>query len=103
MVKLIKNPMLSEVNRDKRINFAKNFSQNPPEFWNQVIWSDKTTVRSNPNSKEIFIKVHNSVKRKNLPFNTKSQNQGMFWGCSPEQIVDGTLNADNYKRRSFIT
>ena len=84
MVKLIKKPMLSEVNRNKRINFARKILENPPEFWNQVIWSDETTVRSNPNSKEIFIKVHNCVKRKNLPFNTKSQNQGigvMFWGC----------------------
>ena len=107
MVKLIKKPMLSEVNRNKRINFAKNFLENPPEFWNQVIWSDETTVRSNPNSKEIFIKVHNSVKRKNLPFNTKSQNQGigvMFWGCFSQQglsksvVIDGTLNAETYKK-----
>ena len=107
MVKLIKKPILSEINRNKRIIFAKKYLENPPEFWTRVIWSDETVVRSNPNSKEIFVKVHNSVKRKNLPFNTKSQNQGiavMFWGCFSQQglsklvVVDGTLNAENYKK-----
>jgi len=107
MVKLIKKPMLSEINKNKRINFAKKYLENPPEFWNRVIWSDETTVRSNPNSKEIFFKVHHSVKRKNLPFNMKSQSQGisvMFWGCFSQQglsklvVVDGALRADNYKK-----
>ena len=99
--------MLSEINKNKRINFAKNYFENPPEFWNRVIWSDEMTVRSNPNSKEIFLKVHNSVKRKNLPFNTKTQSQGisvMFWGCFSQQglsklvVVDGTLRSDNYNK-----
>ena len=51
--------------------------EKPAEFWESVIWSDETTVRSNPNSRDIFVKVHNTVKRNNLPSNTKSQNQGL--------------------------
>ena len=106
MVKLIKNPLLSDINWQKRIIFAEKMLENPAEFWERVIWSDETTVRSNPNSKEVFFKVHNSVKRENLPFNTKSQSQGisvMFWGCFSKQglgplvVIDGTLNAENYK------
>ena len=90
--------MLSEINKNKRINFAKKYFENPPEFRNRVIWSEETTVRSNPNSKEIFVKVHNSVKRKNLPFNTKTQSQGisvMFWGCFSQQGLSKLVDSGN--------
>lgn len=106
MVKLIKKPLLSEINKQKRLQFARNNIDKPPEFWERVIWSDETVVRSNPNSKEIFVKVHNSVKREDLPFNVKSQNQGvsvMFWGCFSKQglgplvVIDETLNSQNYR------
>ena len=105
-MKLIKKLLLFEINRLKRIDFTKNNFEKPAEFRERVIWSDETTVRSNPNSKDIFVKVHNTVKRKNLPFNTKSQNQGiwvMFWGCFSKQgmgplvVIDGTLTAETYK------
>ena len=45
MMKLIKKPLLSEINRLKRIDFAKNNFEKPEEFWERVIWSDETTAR----------------------------------------------------------
>ena len=61
--KLAKKPMISEINRLKRIEFSKNFIEKDVGFWGKVLWSDETMVRSIPNNKEIFHKVHKTVKR----------------------------------------
>ena len=83
-VKLAKKPIISEINRIKRIEFAKKYLEKGPEFWDDVVWSDETMIRSNPKNKDKFAKVHFSVSRENWPVNSKSQNEGptaMFWGC----------------------
>ena len=35
-VNLLKNPLLSEVNRLKRLRFVKNFTEKHPDFWDHV-------------------------------------------------------------------
>ena len=104
-VKLVKKPLLSEKNRAKRIEFSSKNISNPEEFWEWVIWSDETMVRSNPNSKDMFFKVHKNFPKADLPYNTKTQNQGvsvMFWGCFSKQglgplvPIDGTMDSTKY-------
>ena len=83
-VKLLKKPLLSEVNRLKRLSFVENFTEKHPAFWDYVIWSDETMVRSCPKSKDILFKTNTSVCRENLPVNPQVQTGGfsvMFWGC----------------------
>lgn len=103
--KLIKKPFISENNRIKRLEFAKNNREKGPDFWDNVIWTDETMVRSLPNCKERFHRVHNSVKRENMPFNHQVQNGGfgvMFWGCfsksglGPLIAIEGNLNSESY-------
>ncbi len=103
--KLAKKPMISEINRLKRIEFSKNFIEKDVGFWGKVLWSDETMVRSIPNNKEIFHKVHKTVKKNDLPVNPQIQNGGfgvMFWGCfsraglGPLVVVDGIMNKESY-------
>ena len=101
--KLAKKPMISEINRLKRIDFSKNFIEKDVGFWGKVLWSDETMVRSIPNNKEIFHKVHKTVKKNDLPVNPQIQNGGfgvMFWGCFSRAglghlvAVDGIMNSN---------
>ena len=105
IVKLLKKPLLSEVNRQKRLDFAENFSEKDPEFWDYVIWSDETMVRSCPKSKDVFYKVNTNVCREILPVNPQVRTGGfsvMFWGCfsrmglGPLVALEGNMNATSY-------
>ena len=107
IIKLWKKPIISDVNKRKRVDFSQDSLSKPTEFWERVIWSDETTVRSNPKSQDIFVKVHNSVNREDLPVNGKCQSQGisvMFWGCfsklgmGPLVAIEGTLDGERYKQ-----
>ncbi len=40
IVKLLKKPLLSEINRQKRLNLVENFADKDPEYWDYFIWSD---------------------------------------------------------------
>lgn len=97
--------MINQINLQKRIDFAKKYSEKHPDFWKYVIWSDETTVRSHPKSKEIFYKVNSSVCREDLPVNPQVQQGGisvMFWGCfsrvglGPLVALEGNLNSVKY-------
>ena len=97
--------MISEINRLKRIEFSKNFIEKDVGFRGKVLWSDETMVRSIPNNKEIFHKVHKTVKKNDLPVNPQIQNGGfgvMFWGCFSRAglghlvFVDGIMNKESY-------
>ena len=65
----MEKPIISDVNKIKRVDFSQDSLSKPTEFRERVIWSDETTVRSNPKSQDIFVKVHNSVNREDLPVN----------------------------------
>lgn len=75
-VELKKKPNISEINKQKRIDFAKKYFDKGPDFWSKVIWSDETMIRSNPKHHKMFYKLHSSIPAKNRPVNPKSQNEG---------------------------
>ena len=41
ILKLLKKPLITPINIQKRIDFAKNYSEKHPDFWEYVIWSDE--------------------------------------------------------------
>lgn len=100
-----KKPMISTRNQLKRVDFADRWLNIGPEGLHNVIWSDETTVRSMPTSKDLQIIVHNSIPRDARPINPQIQGGGisvMFWGSfsrlgvGPLVAVDGTMNASTY-------
>jgi transposase len=84
MQKLIKAPMVSDKNKARRLEFASRFSANPDTWWRHILWSDETSVQAHPKGRDVYVRVHGSVKRENLPRNVQVQAGGfsvMFWGC----------------------
>jgi transposase len=105
LIKTLKKQLIWPRNQRKRSEFARKFLQTPPGFWDRVIWSDETTVRTNPVSKEIHILVHHSQRREDMPINPQIQGGGisvMFWGCFSKLglgtlvALEGNQNADSY-------
>jgi hypothetical protein len=105
IVKLLKRPLLSQRNRQKRIEFAKKHLGNVDELIDATIWSDETTVRKCPKDKTITYRVHSSVEKESLPFNHQIQMGGfsvMFWGCisvwgiGPLVALEGNQNQHSY-------
>ena len=105
IVKLLKKPLISVINMQKRIEFAENYLEKAPEFWEKVIWSDETMVRSLPKSIEIFVKTNQSDWREKMAQNHQIQNGGfgvMFWGCfsglglGPIVAIQESLNSEGY-------
>lgn len=103
--KLIKKLFTSEIYRLKRVEFTKNYLEKGPDLWNKVILIDEAMVRSQPNFKEVFHIVQNSVKCDNLSFNHQMQNGDfgvMFRGCfsrtglGPFIAIDENLNSEKY-------
>ena len=103
--KLPKNPLISSINQENRLIWSKKFIEKSSDFWDNIVWSDERMVRSNPQHKDLFVKVRKGEnQRKNLA-NVKSQNEGvrvMFWGCfskhemGPLVAVEGILKSKEY-------
>ena len=105
VIKLLKRPFVSDINKARRIQFAKKHLEDVDGLIDATIWSDETTVRKAPKSKSISFRVHAGTKPEDLPFNYQFQNGGfsvMFWGCisiwgiGPLVAMDGSQNSDSY-------
>ena len=87
------------------MEFAENNFEKSLDFWDNIVWSDETMVRSNPKFKDSFVKMRNEEFCKNKLVNSKSQDEGvrvMFWGCfskhemGPLVAVEGILKSKEY-------
>lgn len=67
--KLVPKTFIHPRNVQKRMEFALDHQDKDQEYWDNVIWSDETTVRQKPVGKEEFVHVHKSVKKEDLPVN----------------------------------
>jgi len=106
IVKLLKKPLISLRNIEKRMEFAKDGLRNLDILKHQTIWSDETTVRKCPKDKQILYRCHSSEKKENLPVAHQIQAGGfsvMFWGCfslngtGPLVALEGNQNQHSYK------
>jgi transposase len=104
-LKLLKKPLITAQNIEKRKIFAEKGMENLHELMCRTIWSDETTVRKMPNSKQMLWKCHSSTSREDLPVNSQIQQGGfsvMFWGCfsfyglGPLVALDGNQNQYTY-------
>ena len=93
---------INEVNRQKRVAFATKWLRNGTCTLGNVIWSDETTVKSNPNT---IKKRHWTPASTPRPLQWKVHSGGisqMFWGCISEHgtgpliTIDGTMDSEQY-------
>lgn len=105
VVRLLKRPLVSERNKQKRLDFAMKHLEDVDTLIDATIWSDETTVRKAPKDKVITYRVHSSVDKESLPFNYQIQQGGfgvMFWGCisvwgiGPLVALEGSQNQHTY-------
>ncbi len=103
--KASKKVLLHPRNVAKRFSFAQNMFEKPDQFWDRVIWSDETTVRSHSAKNEIWYWNHSSFEYMDPIINGQVQGGGcsvMFWGCftaagtGPLVAIEGNVNAAKY-------
>ena len=79
-----KKPLLSPINIQKRLFFAKKYLKKSENFWNKVIWSDesKFNLCQSDRSKRVYRKKNTSLDPKHL-ISTLKHGGGniMVWGC----------------------
>jgi hypothetical protein len=105
VIKLLKKPLISPRNIERRLAFALIHLQDPDLLESETIWSDETTVRKMPKDKDLHYRVHGSLLKENLPYNHQIQMGGfsvMFWGCfsscglGPLVALEGFQNQHTY-------
>jgi hypothetical protein len=106
MIKLLKKPLISIKNIQKRYQFAQENLGNLDKLVRATIWSDETTVRKHPKGLEIYFRCHSGTSKEDLPINPQIQMGGfsvMFWGCfsiygvGPLVALEGSQNQHTYK------
>jgi transposase len=105
IVKMIKKPLISDINKIKRMEFAKKHVQKEDEWFDRIVWSDETTVRQAPKGQQQLIWTHTSVNKDNLQTNLQIHSGGfsvMFFGCfsnfgiGPLVALEQSMNAAVY-------
>lgn len=79
-----RKPYISDINRQKRMDFANEFVSKPPEFWNKVIFSDesKFCIFGIKGKKLVWRKKGTALDKNNLVPTVKHGGGGiMVWGC----------------------
>ena len=95
-------PPLSEANRIKRLAFANRWLVEGVCELGNVIWTDKTMLKSHPNNRKIKRWVKKGVQHEQVKMHSGG-NSVMFWGCISRHgagrlvSIDGHVDARKYK------
>ncbi|XP_063977348.1 transposable element Tcb1 transposase [Diachasmimorpha longicaudata] len=79
-----KKPYISEINRQKRMDFANEYVSKPPEFWNSIIFTDesKFCIFGIKGKKLVWRKTGKAYEKENMVPSVKHGGSGvMVWGC----------------------
>ncbi|GFT59203.1 transposable element Tcb1 transposase [Trichonephila clavipes] len=96
-----KKPHISAVNRQKRLDFANEDVNQPPQFWEKVLFSDesKFCIFGIKGRKLVWRKQGKALEKENLVPKVKHGGGGvMVWGCMAANgvgrltFIDSTLN-----------
>lgn len=100
-----KKPLLSAINKRKRLNFAKKYLKKPLSFWKKVAWSDesKFELYGNRKRKRVWRQPKKAFEQR---FTCPTVKHGggaiMLWGCFSYRgmgnlvPIEGKMTADSY-------
>jgi transposase len=74
-------PYISEVNREKRLNFALQHEHWKPWQWKRVLFSDESTFTLSQRSDRVWREVNEELKLSCISSSVKHSPSLMFWGC----------------------
>lgn len=100
-----KRPLISAINKKKRLDFAKTYENMPAEFWNSVIWSDESKFELKNPKKRMRVWCTQKDRFKD-GFIQKTVKHGggsiMLWGCFSKSGVgklvkiEGRMTGNSY-------
>lgn len=93
-----KKPLISEVNRQKRITFANEYISKPQDFWSKIIFSDesKFCIFGIKGKVLVWRKSGEAFKKENLVGTVKHGGSGvMVWGCMAASGVGNLIFIDS--------
>lgn len=100
-----RKPHISAVNRQKRLDFANEYVNKPPQFWEKVLFSDesKFCIFGIKGRKLVWRKQGTAFDKQNLVPTVKHGGGGvMVWGCMAANgvgrltFIDSTLDHMGY-------
>lgn len=101
-----KKPLVTEINRVKRLKFAMSHKNKSLEFWKNVIFVDEskfTLFRSDKRQEKVWRKRNEAYKKKNLCSTVKhGGNSVMVWGAMSHngvgnlELIEGKMNKEMY-------
>ena len=98
-------PFISEINKKKRLEFAKNHLDKPLDFWRSVLFTDesKFNIHESDGKVRVWRRVNEALKTKNLKGTVKHGGGGvMVWGCMSARglgkmvFIDGIMDHRAY-------
>lgn len=100
-----KKPLISKVNKTKRLNFAKEYINKTEDFWDGVLFSDesKFNIFQSDGRIRVWRKPNTELEKNNVVRTVKHGGGGvMVWGCMAASgvgnlvFIDGTMDKTVY-------
>lgn len=100
-----RKPLISKVNRSKRLVFAKTHIDKGPDFWNKVLWSDESKFElfGSKKRQHVWRKPNEDLKERHLKKNVKHGGGSiMVWGSFAATgveelfLINGIMEEEDY-------
>lgn len=100
-----RKPLISKVNRKKRLDFARKHCNQPLDYWNKVLWTDETKINlfGSDCGRNVWRRPREALKVRNvIPTVKHGGGNIMIWGSMASsgvgtlEFIDGRMDADMY-------